>query len=95
MTFWHVLWLCLGFCAQAIFAGRFLVQWIASERKGRSVVPIHFWTLSMVGGCMLLAYAIHRLDPVFIVGQASGLVVYTRNLVLIRRERRSSVGLPD
>jgi lipid-A-disaccharide synthase-like uncharacterized protein len=78
-------WLALGFVGQAIFSGRFLVQWIASEREKRSVVPGTFWWLSLAGGVTLLAYAIHRRDPVFILGQAAGLVVYGRNLVLLRR----------
>ena len=83
------LWLALGFLGQAIFSGRFLVQWIASERRKRSVVPRAFWWLSLAGGVTLLAYAIHRRDPVFILGQAAGLVVYGRNLVLVRREGSS------
>ncbi len=82
-------WLALGFVAQALFSARFLVQWIASERVGRSVIPLAFWFFSMGGGALLLAYAIYRLDPVFIVGQAAGLVVYSRNLLLIFRERAS------
>ena len=77
-------WLLLGFGAQGLFSGRFLVQWIASERRRRSVVPKAFWYLSLGGGAMLLAYAIHRRDPVFILGQAAGLVVYVRNLMLWR-----------
>jgi lipid-A-disaccharide synthase-like uncharacterized protein len=84
-----VFWLALGFVGQAIFSGRFLVQWIASEREKRSVVPGTFWWLSLAGGVTLLAYAVHRRDPVFIVGQAAGLVVYGRNLVLLRREGSS------
>ena len=83
------IWLVIGFLAQAIFATRFIIQWIASERAGRSYVPVAFWLVSLAGGIMLTAYAIYRLDPVFIVGQASGLVVYTRNLMLIHKERKS------
>ena len=79
-------WLGLGFLGQAFFSARFLVQWIASERLRRSVVPRAFWWLSIAGGAALLAYAIYRRDPVFILGQAAGLSVYGRNLVLIRRE---------
>jgi lipid-A-disaccharide synthase-like uncharacterized protein len=82
-------WIALGFVAQALFMMRFVVQWIASERARRSVMPIAFWFFSLGGGILLLVYAIHREDPVFIAGQALGLVVYVRNLVLIRRERRS------
>lgn len=78
-------WLLLGFLGQAMFSGRFLVQWVASERKRASVVPTAFWWLSIAGGALLLSYALHRADPVFIVGQAAGLVVYVRNLMLIRR----------
>ncbi|MGV8075425.1 MAG: lipid-A-disaccharide synthase N-terminal domain-containing protein [Syntrophobacteraceae bacterium] len=76
----------LGFVAQGLFTARFLVQWICSERAGRSVVPLTFWFLSVGGGALLLAYSIWREDPVFIVGQAAGLVVYFRNLRLIYRE---------
>lgn len=78
-------WLLLGFLGQAMFSGRFLVQWVASERKRASVVPTAFWWLSIAGGALLLSYALHRADPVFIVGQAAGLVVYVRNLMLIRK----------
>lgn len=77
-------WLALGFAGQAIFSSRFLVQWIASERRRASVVPTAFWWLSIAGGVALLSYAVHRRDPVFIVGQAAGLIVYGRNLVLLR-----------
>ena len=78
-------WLVVGFLGQTLFTGRFLIQWLASERKGASVVPTAFWWLSIVGGALLLVYAIHRGDPVFIVGQLAGLGVYARNLTLIRR----------
>ena len=78
-------WLALGFAGQALFSARFAVQWIASEKRRRSVVPRAFWWLSLGGGGALLAYAVYRRDPVFILGQAAGLVVYGRNLVLIRR----------
>lgn len=81
-------WIAIGFLGQACFFARFLVQWIASERAGRSVVPIAFWWLSITGGLIVLSYAIWRRDPVFIAGQSVGLFVYTRNLLLIRRERR-------
>jgi lipid-A-disaccharide synthase-like uncharacterized protein len=88
-------WLAVGFLGQAMFSGRFLVQWIASERRRKSVVPTAFWWLSLAGGGTLLAYAIHRGDPVFILGQAAGLVVYVRNLVLIRRGPPAVSGSPD
>ena len=82
------IWSVLGFLGQFFFFLRFLVQWIISERRGRSTVPIPFWYFSLAGGVLLLAYAIHRADPVFIIGQGGGLLVYTRNLILIRRENR-------
>ncbi len=81
-------WLVVGFLGQACFSARFLVQWIASERRRQSVVPVYFWYFSVVGGLILLAYAIHRMDPVFILGQAAGLVIYARNLYLIGRQRQ-------
>jgi len=83
-------WLALGFVAQGLFSARFLVQWIASERAGKSVVPLAFWFLSVAGGALLLVYAIWRKDPVFILGQGAGLVVYARNLILIYKERMRS-----
>src|ERR1700722_18241635 len=84
-------WVVLGLVAQLMFTGRFLVQWIASEREGRSVIPIAFWFFSIAGGLLLLVYALYRRDPVFIAGQAFGVFVYVRNLFLIMREheRRS------
>jgi lipid-A-disaccharide synthase-like uncharacterized protein len=84
-------WILLGFIAQAFFTMRFLVQWIASERAKRSVVPIAFWFFSLGGGALLLLYAIKRQDPVFIAGQGLGLVIYTRNLWLIAKEKRASM----
>ena len=81
------LWLVIGLLGQAFFSARFLVQWIASERRRRSVVPHQFWYFSIGGGLTLLAYAIHRGDPVFILGQAAGLFVYSRNLYFVRRHR--------
>ncbi len=82
-------WLGLGFLAQALFSARFLVQWIASERAGKSIVPDLFWYLSIAGSALLLAYAIYRRDPVFILGQSTGLFIYGRNLYLIRHEKRA------
>ena len=78
------LWLAVGLSGQALFSARFLIQWIASERQRRSVIPLLFWYFSLAGGATLLAYAIHRQDPVFIIGQGAGLIVYLRNLWLIR-----------
>jgi lipid-A-disaccharide synthase-like uncharacterized protein len=81
------LWLLVGLFGQALFFGRFLVQWIQSERQKRSVVPLAFWYLSLGGGFLLLAYALHIGDPVFILGQTVGAIVYIRNLALLRRNR--------
>src|SRR5882757_535944 len=83
-------WLALGFLAQGLFTARFLVQWIASERAGKSVMPIAFWFFSIGGGALLLVYALYRRDPVFILGQALGLVVYIRNLYFILLTGRQS-----
>ncbi len=77
----------IGFLGQALFTARFLVQWIASERAGRSVVPVSFWFFSLGGGLILFAYALYRGDPVFIVGQGLGTFIYVRNLMLIAQER--------
>jgi lipid-A-disaccharide synthase-like uncharacterized protein len=79
------IWVGIGLLGQAIFSARFIVQWIVSERRKRSVIPISFWFLSMAGSLVLLAYAIHRRDPVFILGQAFGMLVYSRNLWLVVR----------
>jgi lipid-A-disaccharide synthase-like uncharacterized protein len=87
MTHEH-LWLAVGLLGQAFFSMRFVVQWIASERKGESIVPLSFWFFSLGGGLALLLYALYRHDPVFIVGQAAGLFVYSRNLYLIQRKGR-------
>lgn len=83
-------WIVLGFIAQLCFTARFVVQWVASEKAKRSVVPISFWFFSLFGGGLLLVYAIHREDPVFIAGQSLGFLIYSRNLWLIARERQSS-----
>lgn len=87
------LWVLFGFIAQVMFMARFLVQWIASERARRSVVPAAFWFFSVAGGTLLLIYAIYREDPVFILGQGAGLFIYLRNITLIRRERRGTAGV--
>jgi lipid-A-disaccharide synthase-like uncharacterized protein len=84
----NVLWLALGFLGQGLFALRFLVQWWRSERAGQSIVPIEFWYLSIGGSVLLLAYALHRRDPVFFIGQLTGILVYSRNLHLIHQQRR-------
>ena len=84
------LWIGIGFLGQILFTSRFLVQWIASERRRESVVPVAFWWFSLMGGVTLLSYAIWRQDPVFIMGQGAGLIIYIRNLILIRSKRREA-----
>ena len=79
----EITWLALGFSAQLMFSMRFIIQWIASERARRSIVPETFWYFSFVGGAMLFAYAIYRVDPVFIMGQGMGLLIYARNIYFI------------
>lgn len=80
-------WLIIGFVAQIMFFLRFLIQWIVSEKKGESVIPVQFWHLSIAGSLMLLAYSIWRKDPVFILGQCMGSIIYVRNLSLIYRKQ--------
>jgi len=87
------LWLAFGFMAQGMFFSRFLLQWIVSEKKKKSVIPVGFWWLSLAGGIMLFSYAVHRRDPVFIVGQGTGVFIYLRNLYFIYAKRPSQ-GLP-
>lgn len=82
------MWLIVGFSGQACFTSRFLVQWLASEKLKKSVIPITFWYLSLIGGAILLVYALYRRDPVFILGQATGLFIYLRNLYFVRKEAR-------
>lgn len=81
----ETIWLGIGFLGQGLFFGRWVVQWIASERSSESRVPLSFWYMSLIGGLITLAYAIYRMDPVFISGQGVGAIVYVRNLVLIHR----------
>jgi lipid-A-disaccharide synthase-like uncharacterized protein len=83
-------WMLLGYVAQGMFTMRFLVQWIASERAGRSIIPSAFWIFSIGGGILLLVYALYRGDAVFIVGQAFGVFVYTRNLYFVMRDRKTA-----
>jgi len=85
VEFW---WVVIGFAGQLLFTARFLVQWIASERTRKSVIPVAFWYFSLGGGLVLFSYAVHRGDPVFILGQSMGIVIYSRNLWLIHAERR-------
>ena len=82
----NVAWYVVGFLGQAFFFSRFLVQWLASERVGRSVIPLSFWYLSLLGGITLFVYALHLGDPVFIIGQSTGAFIYLRNLYFRLRE---------
>lgn len=87
-------WVVFGFVGQFFFFLRFLLQWVVSELRGESVIPIGFWYLSLVGSFILLAYAIYRQDPVFIVGQSAGALIYVRNLMLIAAKNRRRSFLP-
>ncbi|HMM44395.1 MAG TPA: lipid-A-disaccharide synthase N-terminal domain-containing protein [Candidatus Macondimonas sp.] len=93
MNWTETIWLGVGFTGQALFSMRFLVQWLYSEKAKRSVIPVQFWYFSVAGGLTLLAYAIYKRDPVFIVGQATGLFVYARNLYWVRRDDEAPGGL--
>lgn len=96
MEFLHVdngtelLWVLFGLFGQLMFTGRFLVQWIASERARRSVIPVVFWYFSLAGGLILLSYAIYRRDPVFVLGQSLGVFIYLRNLWLIHASGKAA-----
>lgn len=83
-------WLLIGLTGQAFFFSRFFVQWLASEKAKRSVIPMSFWYLSLAGGSVLLIYAIHVGDPVFILGQSTGAFIYLRNLYLRMQETAQS-----
>ena len=83
-------WLAIGLLGQVLFSARFIVQWLQSERVKKSVIPSAFWYFSMAGGATLLAYAIHRRDPVVIIGQGTGLIIYFRNLQFLWRDRKNS-----
>lgn len=93
MTFFRDPMNVLGAFGQGLFASRFIIQWIASEMEGKSVIPLAFWYCSLGGGIVLLAYAVYREEPVFIAGQLPGIIVYSRNLYFIFREKRA--GRPD
>ena len=90
----ELIWLSIGFLAQLMFSMRFIIQWIASERAKRSIVPEAFWYFSLAGGMMLFAYAVYRGDPVFMLGQGMGLVIYARNLQLIIGAKSAGPGTP-
>jgi len=80
--------LILGFIGQTVFFSRFLIQWVVSEIKGESIIPMVFWYLSITGSVILLIYALYRKDPVFIAGQSVGFIVYIRNIFLVKRKKR-------
>lgn len=86
------LWLAFGLLGQGIFSARFIIQWLVSEREKKSIIPVAFWYLSLFGGVTLLIYSIYKQDPVFIIGQSTGVFIYARNLFLIQRERASRMG---
>ena len=90
-------WLIIGFVGQALFGARFIIQWVVSEKKRESTIPLAFWYCSIGGVVVLLAYAIHKQDPVFIVGQSLGCIIYIRNLILIDRKKKAltSVGVDN
>ncbi len=91
----ETIWLGIGFLGQALFSARFIVQWLKSEKEKKSVFPIAFWYFSIGGGVTLLAYAIYRQDPVFILGQGSGLFIYFRNLYFVIHERKQLDAVAD
>ncbi|HEB69517.1 MAG TPA: lipid A biosynthesis protein [Desulfobulbus sp.] len=88
------IWLIVGFAGQACFTSRFLIQWLVSEQQKKSIIPLAFWYFSILGGATLLSYAIYRKDPVFILGQSTGLLIYFRNLYFIRREASNTLPCP-
>lgn len=90
MSFELTTWIAIGFLGQIFFTSRFIVQWIASEKAKRSIVPVAFWYFSLLGGATLFIYAIHRQDPVFMLGQGMGLFIYMRNLYLIYKEKTNN-----
>ena len=85
-------WVIIGFIGQALFGARFIIQWIVSEKRGESTIPLAFWYCSIGGSIVLLTYAIHREDPVFIVGQSLGSIIYIRNLILIDKKKKALTG---
>ena len=86
----EILFLCIGFLGQGLFASRFIFQWIHSEKKGESSIPIIFWYLSIFGGIGLLIYAVSRADPVIVIGQLFGIFIYLRNLILIYKKKNEN-----
>ena len=86
-------WLIIGFLGQIFFSTRFLLQWIYSEINRKSIIPLGFWFFSILGGLTLLVYAIHRKDPVFIMGQSMGLLIYARNIYFINKQNKINIGI--
>ena len=89
----EIIFLTIGFLGQGLFASRFIFQWIYSEKKGESYIPVIFWYLSIFGGIGLLTYAIFRKDPVIILGQSFGILIYLRNLILIYRKKKYQINI--
>ena len=89
------LWLIVGLTGQLLFSLRFLVQWLASEKEKKSIIPVSFWYFSIAGSFLLLIYAVRRQDPVFILGQSMGFGIYIRNLVLIDRHKKDTMLLQE
>lgn len=88
-------WVIIGFMGQFFFSMRFLIQWLASEKVRKSIIPTAFWYFSLLGGVTLLAYALHKQDPVFILGQGLGVFIYLRNIYFLIREKRSVEEIPN
>ena len=89
------IWLIIGFVGHTIFASRFLIQWVVIERSSKSIIPNIFWWISLAGSMVLLSYAIHKEDPVFIVGQSCGFLIYSRNIYLIKKEGKAKKSDPS
>lgn len=88
MSTYEMMWVGIGFVGQSLFFSRWLLQWFVSERKAESQIPVSFWYMSLIGSVIVLAYAIHKVDPVFIAGQGLGTLVYVRNLILLHRAKK-------
>ena len=87
------LWILIGLFGQTLFFLRFIIQWLYSEKKGESTIPVVFWYFSIVGGSITLAYSIYRNDPVFIAGFSLSLIVYVRNLILLKKQKKAHVAV--
>jgi lipid-A-disaccharide synthase-like uncharacterized protein len=88
MSNYEMMWVGIGFVGQSLFFSRWLLQWVVSERKAESQIPVSFWYMSLIGSVIVLAYAVHKMDPVFIVGQGVGTLVYVRNIMLVHRVKK-------